>query len=118
MDKIREEMYELESRETELLKKRTVNPTYHRSQQKQQHEEREKGRAASLDSQLEKQGALTKKPIFGSRDDLVAFFGTAEGRTICKMNFTMNQVSTNRWLQSNLNAYEAFFQLCEEHLKI
>ncbi|XP_066918184.1 glutamic acid-rich protein-like [Clytia hemisphaerica] len=73
MDKIREEMFELETREKELLKKRTLNPTHHRAQQPQ---DEERNRAASLDSQPS-QGILTKKPIFGSRDDLVAFFGTS-----------------------------------------
>ena len=87
MDKIREEMFELETREKELLKKRTLNPTYHRAQQ--QHyptaQDEERNRAASIDSQPN-QGVLTKKPIFGSRDDLVAFFGTNTGYLVGSIN--------------------------------
>lgn len=70
MDKIMSEMHELETREKELKKNRHLYPpTVSAAKQK------ERSPNTSLES-VERPGQLTKKPIFGSRDDLVAYFGT------------------------------------------
>ena len=98
IDKIQNEIDELEARELELQKKRTQHPVYQPQQQqqktqnnnnKQQQKKRnvERSLADSLilddkdddEDEIGQPGALAKKPIFGSREDLVKFFGTADG---------------------------------------
>ena len=87
LGKIQDEIQELEARELELQKKRAQHPAY-RSHQKGRTEslrdadiERERADSLQTDNgeEVGKPGSLVKKPIFGSRDDLVKFFGTAEG---------------------------------------
>jgi len=70
MDKIMVEMYEMETREKELQKKRHLYPPMAAATK-----QKEKSPNTSLES-MDRPGQLTKKPIFGSRDDLVAYFGT------------------------------------------
>lgn len=95
LDKIQDEIIELEARELELQKKRTQRPVYHPQQpqqqkpqsKKQQKRKQQHNSVNNLSSDIEgdnnddeigQPGALSKKPIFGSRDDLVKFFGEAE----------------------------------------
>lgn len=65
IDKIKQEMYDLQNREEELQRQR---PRYN------SFESMRTDGSTELNDNL----GLSSQPIFGSRDDLVAFFGTAE----------------------------------------